>query len=126
MQRKVQTPPVDTARSAPGKVTQETTYGHRVEDARVTQVSFLMPDSPSGEAQGCTTSKKKSGRGEDTFIDKGQGMQAPTTTKTLKLQKRKSEPKATATISATPTLAAPKPPHKKRRGRPLKNLNKTQ
>ena len=30
------------------------------------------------------------------------------------------------TISATPILAAPNPPHKKRRGRPRKNSNTTQ
>ena len=89
-------------------------------------MSFLMPENPSGEAQGCTTSKKKSGRCEDILIDNGQRLQAPTTTKTPKLRKRRSEPKTTATISATPTLAATKPPHKERRGRPPKNLHKTQ
>ena len=89
-------------------------------------MSILIPNSPSGEAQGWFTSKKKSGRGEDTFINNGQGMQAPTATKTPNLRKRKSEPEAVATSSATLISAAPNPPHKKRRGRPRKNLNTTE
>ena len=81
---------------------------------------FLMPDSPSGKAQGCNMSKMTSGRGDDICIDNGQGMHAATTTTTPNLHKRKRDPKATA------TFAASKPPYKKRRGRPPKNLNKTQ